>query len=99
MRLTRPGADQTPEGSEPYSCENDCATVVSATGTSAHLAQPGGDGLGGDVVDPGADPGLGPGEVLQPSRRAQHGHDLQVQPGDVAPLANRRLVPAGDVWQ
>src|SRR5450759_5708032 len=104
MRLTRPGADQTPEGSEPNASEKDCATVdlvgtvaVWGWATSPHLTQPSCHALGCDVVDPGADAGLGAREVLQPARRPQDRHGLEVQAGDFAPLANRRLVPAGDV--
>src|SRR5450759_5133580 len=107
MRLTRPGADQTPEGSDPNASEKDCATVAlrepdgsgaaDGIGFSADFAQTSGNLLGCDVVDPGADTGLGAREVLQPPRRAKDRHDLQVQAGDVAPLANRRLVPAGNV--
>src|SRR5665648_1303652 len=104
MRLTRPGADQTPEGSQPNASEKDRATVISGdtgvsgeVGNSAHLTEPGSHGLGGDVVDPGAHTRLGAGEVLQPPRRPQNRHDLQVQTGDLTPASNRRLMPAGDI--
>src|SRR5664280_2122591 len=97
MRLTRPGADQTPEGSEPNASEKDCATKSAEAGNSAHLAQPGCHGLGCDVVDPGADTGLGTREVLQPARCAQDRHDLQVETGDVAALVHRRLMPTSDI--
>src|SRR5450759_339370 len=110
MRLTRPGADQTPEGSAPNAPEKACKTVslaesrvsgeaaISAeAGNSAHLTQPGCHSLGCDVVDPGPGAGLGTREVLQPAGRPKDGHHLQVKTGDVAPLANRCLVPACDV--
>ena len=56
--------------------------------------QPRRDPLGSRVVDPRAHARLRAGEVLQLAGRAQHRDQLQVQPGQVATLARRRLVPA-----
>ncbi len=98
--MTRPGADHTPEGREPKASENLCATVDSGeAANSAHLAQSGSHGLGRDVVHPGADAGLGTREVLQPAGRPQNRHNLQVQSGDITPLPDGRLMPAGNVGQ
>src|SRR5450756_1022320 len=100
MRLTRPGADHTPEGLEPNTSEKDCATVDSGdAANSAHLAEASGHPLGRDVVHPRADAGLGARKVLQPPRCAQDRYDLYVKARHVTSLVDGRLVPAGDVGQ